>query len=731
MVNSIQRTRISTAIQLSLPLFFMSLASEVAYAQPGAQSADPGDLEEVIVTALRRAEGTAVMDTALAVKAMTGTELESRGFVSVMDAISSTPGVSVSRTIANGDAIQIRGVSAIIGDGVVGYYLDDLPYTRISTNESPDLNPYDLNRVEILRGPQGTLFGAGSQGGTVRILTQDPIMNEFSGKFTGGFYHTDDTDSDLYKIQGAINIPIVDDTLALRLVGSYRDEDGYIDMPLINEDNYNEMEQENYRAKLLWTPNEQWSVLGTYWYWEHETFSVFGDDNYEFTPTYTDLVTGGSIPAPASSVFADSENNLYGLTIRYSGESFSFTSSTSYFDNPVEEGLPVVGFQNDSDFVTQETFAQEFKFASNYDGSWNWTAGAIYLDLENEERGLFIGFSEFLPEPAVLDDSSTKYTSESWAVFGESIHELNEQWELTVGLRYYYDEREVTTFDANREPLFPIFGIENPNDDDWDQVTGRINLAWRPDDNSLYYANIAQGFRAGGLNSQTGVLDGALVGIDLELSVDPDEVISYELGAKWGLLDGNLNLEAVVYFLDWEDIQTLVTFFGPTGEAAGGAINAEGAEIPGVEFAATYQADGLTLSASANWNDAEYDGTTPGAGFVDGDPVENVPELTWSASASYIWPMGGLQGVAFLSATYTDERTSYDPVVGVPFVTDDTTLVAGRLGIEEERWSVFLTGENLTDEDGAVSSLALLANFGVPPYRVRPRTFGIEFNYNF
>ena len=374
---------------------------------------EAGAIEEIVVTALRRAEGTAVMDTALAIDAMTGTELETRGFTSVMDAVSATPGVSVSRTLANGDAIQIRGVSAIIGDGVVGYYLDDLPYTRISTNESPDLNPYDLDRVEVLRGPQGTLFGAGSQGGTVRILTQDPIMNEFSGKVTGGLNHTDSSGSDHYKVQGAINIPLIEDRLALRLAASYRDEEGYIDMPLSGEDNYNDMEQTSYRAKLLWAPNDEWSLLGTYWYWEHETFHAFGDDDYEFTPAYLDLATGGAIPAPASSVFADSENELFGLTISYEGDSFSFTSSTSYFENPVQEGLPIVGFQSDADFSTQETFAQEFKFTSISDGPWNWTFGAIYLDMENQEDSVTYGFSEFFPEPLVLEQTSTNPASES------------------------------------------------------------------------------------------------------------------------------------------------------------------------------------------------------------------------------------------------------------------------------------------------------------------------------
>ncbi len=722
---------------------FMKMASKLAVltalfvgAGVSAEVAAPGStqsettVEEIVVTALRRAEGTAIMDTALAIDAMTGTELEARGFISVMDAISTSPGVSVSRTLANGDAIQIRGVSAIIGDGVVGYYLDDLPYTRISTNESPDLNPYDLNRVEILRGPQGTLFGAGSQGGTVRILTRNPVMNEFSGKVTGAFGNTDSANSDLARIQGAVNIPLVDDKLAMRLVASYRDEDGYLDMPLIDEENYNELEQTSYRAKLLWTPNEQWSVLASYWYWEHETFSSFGNDDYEFTPAYLDLLTNGAIPAPARSVFADSQNELFGLTVSYSGDSFSFTSSTSYFDNPVQEGLPIVGFQSDSDFSTQQTFAQEFKFASDNEGLWNWTVGAIYLDMENQEDSETFGYSVFLPEPLLLDATSSSYASESWAVFGESIYRINENLEFTLGLRYFEDEREVSVVDPNREPVFALFGIANPRGDSWDKLTGRINLAWTPTEDSLYYLNIAEGFRSGGLNGPSAILDGAAIGINLPLSLDPDLVTSYEIGGKWALLDGSLNLESVIYYLDWEDIQTFSVFVGPGGNATGGALNGESATVLGFELAVRYSVGGLTLSVSGNYNDNEYDGAIAGSGVEDGDPISNVPDLTWNASAGYTWPVGNLTGIAFLGATYTDERTDYFPPA-FSYMTDATTVVAGRVGVEAANWSLFLTGENLTDEDGEVSSLAVLDAFGVPPYRFRPRTFGVELNFQF
>ncbi|MEM8660562.1 MAG: TonB-dependent receptor, partial [Pseudomonadota bacterium] len=491
------------------------------------------------------------------------------------------------------------------------------------------------------------------------------------------------------------------------------------------------LEQTNYRAKLLWTPSDKWSVLASYWYWKHETFSTFANDDYEFTPTYLDLVTlEQNIPAPANSVFADSKNELYGLTIRYEGDAFTFSSSTSYFENPVQEGQPIAGFQTDSDFSTQETFAQEFKFTSISDGPWNWTIGAIYLDMKNQEDAVTFGFSEFFPEPVVVEETSDRFTSESWAIFGESIHEFGDHWEFTLGLRYFADERDLEEINLPREPLLEALGIENPNSADFDKLTGRVNLAWTPTGDSLYYANIAQGFRSGGLNSPSAILDGEAIGIDLPSEIDPDLVTSYELGGKWVMLDGSLNLESAIYYLEWEDIQTFTVFVGPQGNATGGALNGESATVLGFELGVTYVVGGLTLSASGNYNDNEYDGAIAGSGVEDGDPITNVPDLTWNLSGTYNWPMGELNGLAFLSATYTDKRTDYFPPAS-RFTTDDVTFVSGRLGVEAERWSAYLTGENLTDEDGAVSTLAVLDEFGIPPYRFRPRTFGIELNYNF
>ena len=736
-------------------LALLPLVTAVASAQEASLSSKEQVLEEVLVTASRRAEGTAIMDTAISLEAMTGAQIESRGFTSVMDVVQQTPGVSVSKSSISGDAIQVRGVSAIIGDSVVGYYLDDLPYTRINANVLPDAQPYDLKRVEVLRGPQGTLFGAGSAGGTVRILTQDPDLETFGGKFTAAG-STTDGGGDNWRAQAALNIPLVKDTLALRLVGSKNDQDGWIDLPLVGEEDFNSREDDSYRAKLLWQVNDRLSIMASHWDWKMDAFNPWGNEEGEAFPVFTEfqwqftpdpanplapLPNGNVIPATSSRLFVNTDNELTGLTIKYDTGNYSFTSVTSELSGSYEEGYSLAGTYIEGGFDVLDSFAQEFRVASSYEGKWNWTGGAIYLDMENKRAnsgGTFIFISEELPIPGlplptgefqVAPPAPDESRSESVAVYGESIYEFNERWELTVGLRYFEDDRE----ELDRNPLYadviPILGIDNPQKASFDKLTGRVNLAFRPNDDTLYYATVAEGFRSGAVNSAAALVDGVAAGVEFPNKVDPDLLISYELGTKWSVMDGRVNVEGAVYYIDWEDIITLVVFPGSSGQLVGAGLNASAAKGMGVDLGLSYANQGLVLTLGGSYNGLEYEGDLLGAGIRDGDPVSQVPEITWSATATYNWAMGSLNGVAYLGANYTDERTDYSFLGS--FTSDDMTLVNGRVGLEGEQWGVYLTANNLLDEDGAFSQQAFLATVGADPIRVQPLTYGVEVNFNF
>ena len=213
------------------------------------------EIEEILVTADKLNTRSAI-NTPMAVSVIGGEDIERDGFTQTSELLPQTPGVLVDELYAGMSTVNIRGITSDgSGDPTVGFYLDDLPFALPPFNILPDINPYDLSHVEVLRGPQGTLYGASSMGGTVRVMTQKPEHNELSGKLTVGYSNTEKGD-DNHRVQGAINLPLINDVMSARLVASQVKRDGYIDLPLSGKDNHNDYEDQSYRVKLLYTPTD-------------------------------------------------------------------------------------------------------------------------------------------------------------------------------------------------------------------------------------------------------------------------------------------------------------------------------------------------------------------------------------------------------------------------------------------------------------------------------------------
>ncbi|NIB38143.1 TonB-dependent receptor [Pseudomaricurvus alkylphenolicus] len=712
-------------------LLFMALS---AVATTVSAEKDNWMLEEIIVTAEKRSEGASVSDTPLSISAVGGAELEARGYTSLFEAISVNPGVSSSKAGGQGESISIRGISGVVGDSPVGYYLDDMPFTRVGQNISPELNPFDLNRVEVLRGPQGTLYGSGSSGGTIRIITQDPYINEFSGKATIATSATDNGGNN-WKIQGAVNIPLIEDTLALRVVGSHIQKAGYIDRPLEGVDNFNDMEDSSHRIKVLYTPTEKLSIKASYWHMENNQPSPFADENLDYSAVFVELdpatfLPSGSVRAAESSYsLTENESDLYGVNIEYEHDWFVFVSTTSYLENDSYQGydalLAPFTFQN-----TSESFSQEFRLSSNLEGPVNWTAGFMYLDMETESTTTAGFVLQGIIPISFADFSIYTSSSEQWALYGELHYQLADNWKLTLGARYFEDDREIVDSGPSA-PFLELFGIGNPRTESFDKPTGRVNISWTPDEDSLYFLNVAQGFRSGYMNIGFSILSGAGVGVNVPLVANEELVTSYELGAKVSFLEGDLSLEAVAYHLEWDDIQTYVTFFDAQSAPGSYVENAATAEGAGLELGLVYRGvEGLVLTLSGNVNTSEYQEDGTNTGTLKGDQVTMAPKKTFSASAAYRWTLSDMTASAFLNAVYVGERTDY--TLDSSFTSDATTVVNARVGLNvNDDLGIFLTAENLTNEDGAVSQLAVFDSFGVPAVRMRPRTVGVEVNYSF
>lgn len=691
-------------------------------------------LEEILVTAEKRGERS-IMETSFSMSASTGADLEFRGVTSAIDELAAAPGASAFSPNASTAGVQIRGIAGVVGDATVGYYLDDLPFSAISVASVPNLNPFDLKQMEILRGPQGTLYGASSQGGTVRILTHDPVHNELTGRVNAGFGSVDGGDNS-WKLQGVLNVPIVEDVLSARFVASEVQDGGWVDLSLTGEDDHNDATTKTYRAKVLYTPGDRLRITASVWHSEIEAGDSVSDANsinnsvYPVFDPLTFLPVGVQ-PAPAEDFRNGNELDTYNLKLEYAFDNFSLYSSTSYMDFVQENNSAFFGAPIIQPFFL-ETFTQEVRFYSQTDSAISWSAGVFYQDIDQNQQTSAGTFLAGLEDPIFAQLIDRDSTSEQLAFFGEVGYQLSDSWSVLVGGRYYDDERSEEDFEPNTIAGLGAFGIPVVRDESFDKFTGRFNLAYTPNETQLYYLNIAQGFRSGVAQPGLSLVSALAAGVDAPVWSTEEDLISYEVGAKWGLLDGRLDLEMAAYYLEWQDIIIGLTAVDPnSGFPVGYSANAAEASGFGLDFSLAYRAtEALTLAVSGNVNSTEYDAGNLLAGIMEGDRVQYVPDETLFASLDYRKPVGdsGLQGVFYASYNHTGEISTYTVGVGEA-IADSYGILNARLGLEAERWSAYLTGSNLTDENPETLAFALF-----PPgfaYRLAPITYGVEFTFNF
>ena len=322
---------------------------------------------------------------------------------------------------------------------------------------------------------------------------------------------------------------------------------------------FNEDDDASYRAKLLIEPVENFSAVASYWHSENTTHNRFANEDLERHAALfltNPLTFGPDFTQPTVSrsndwAVAENEFDLLGLVLEYETEAYRITSSTSY--------LEYESLQLYDDFVVGvfsllfdvETFAQEINVASVQAGAFDWVLGGIYLENDMYSDFRFGLLFPGAPDPTFVPTGGTDSSVEQWAVFGEVSYDLSKRWALTLGGRYASDDRaSVSNLDPSDTPS-----------GSFEKFTGRANLAWRPTDDALLYVNFAQAYRAGGFNTRIALATALANGLEgVEPAVEPDEVTTYEIGAKFGLLEGDLDLELTAYILDWKNNQIFVQY---------------------------------------------------------------------------------------------------------------------------------------------------------------------------
>jgi len=679
---------------------------------------DASDTEEIVVTAQKREE--VLFNVPLPVQAIGNEQLQNSGINSVADLTQMIPGASVVSSATPGfDTVQIRGISSgTTGDGLVGYYIDETPFGVPNLQLTPPSGMLDVQRVEVIRGPSGTLYGGGSMGGTIKLVTARPNSQAFSGSVSAEAGSTAGGDGD-YSYTGVVNIPLVPGQLALRLAGAYDHLGGYADYDNIatvgiDQRNVNDFTGVNVRGTLLWTPSQDVDVSLMYWRIQNQQ----GASN-SLTPGYNDPTIAGFNRGPG---FTDIDMDLYSLTLNWDLGFGTLTSNSSYIDHTLDFDVPfLTSFTNDSTFDTT-SFTQEVRLASNGDARLRWLVGGFYRDAQiDSDICVYFSACSVFPIINIQGPLSTK----SWSVFGEaSLSLFDGKLIPLVGLRYFEDDR--ASHGVDRTTL-----VRSNVSATWNKLSPRFNLTYNATDNFMFYANAANGFRSGALqtpaqataaNTALGLPAGTITS-----QISPDELWTYELGTRWRTADNAFQIEASVYQTDWKDVQTQFATSAVISVANAGDYRIRGFDL-GVLWHTPL--DGLTLQLNGGINDSEIrsaPAALSAATAIDrGARVPNVPRQNYSLSATYVHELGLMGGSTLtLYSGYAYRDDQIDATTGAHSgIINDLSLSAG---IEHANWNLQVFGNNLLNDD----DLSVVAPASGAYQIIYPRRVGVRLGVSF
>ncbi|MHA7815112.1 MAG: TonB-dependent receptor [Pseudohaliea sp.] len=703
-------------------------------------------LEEVIVTATRRQSG--VQETALSISALSGEALDDNVYTNAAQFLDAVPGVTAFNTGPADNRVIIRNIATSTqetGAPTTAAYLNDFVISGV-TSSAPPLRLVDIDRVEVLKGPQGTLFGRSAMGGIIRYIANMPDTTALTGGINGYLSQTEDG-GDNAGGYGYINLPL-GDTLALRAVGYSYQHDGYIDNVELGEDDINEEDTVGGRLALRWTPSEAFTADVLYLYQE-----IDAGNNWTTTIRTPASDPAGAItpadPASRRAIGAvvqesSSDYEILNLDLEYRFDSFTaklLATRTEEEWGFVFDQREFVAITNGCvcDGVAQpsggtiDTDLLELRLVSTGGGRLDWIAGAYYEDVQDEgyQNIVYLGSGDavfgFLPveDGALAIDSEAERPSSERAVYGELGWAFTDATRLTVGYRRS-DVEFATTF-TKTDGFFLEFdgtaairGIEFATQEDVD--TYKVSLEHAFNEDLFGYVTAASGYRRGGFNQPTAIAPFS--------TYDSDTLWSYELGLKSTWLDGRLVANAALFFIDWDDIQLVVqdpVTFARTTQNAGAA------EIPGFEFSvAAMLTQHLDISVAGSVTRPELQEDVPGGvSGKEGDTLPGAAEEQFTVSANYDRPLGG-QFNLFGSLVYryvgdrlNDFNTDLDVALG------DYELMDLNVGVRSARgYSVSLFAHNLFDEAIPYTIDRQGPVFEQIPTNP-PRTVGLNLTYDF
>lgn len=696
------------------------------------RSARADSLEEIIVTAQKREESLA--EVPVPVTVLQAADLSDRSQFHLRDYFSKVPGLSLTSS-ESGPAIAIRGVISSGGNNpVVGIILDETPLgssTSIGGGYyAPDLDPADLARIEVLRGPQGTLYGASSVGGLLKYVTVDPSTDGVSGRVQLGL-NTVDQSGVGYNASGNVNVPL-GSTFAIRLSGFDRHEAGFIDNVRSSVKNVNEADISGGRFSGLWHPTEDLSIKFGVLYQYHD---LAGWPFVTQEPGVGDLQQS-LLPDAGTS---NTTFNAYNLNVDYKIGDVELASITGYSTTRTRSRFDYKGFLLDlaqAFYTTDDTlqiddnetrkFTQELRLSTAITEQMDLLAGVYYTresspwDSETfaaNPDGTFIG--------SVIR-TTWESSFEEKAVFANLTYHFTERFDVQIGGRHSDIKQSFEEVDSGiaLEPDSPSIVPKDTFSES--ASTYLLTPRWKLTDDLMVYARFASGYRPGGINA------GAISGLDESRPFKPDETRNYEIGIKGSALDNRLSFDASLYLIDWDDIQLLIT---NPDTGLGYFDNGSSARSQGVELAVQYAPiRQLRFDAWIAWNEAKLAQDMPlgaAVGF-NGDRLPFSARLSANTAVAYQFQLGELTSTVGGNVSYVGDRLgdflTADPSPRQKF--SSYTQVDLNAGVAWDLWSVDFYANNVTDQRGIVGGgkgTLVEAAFQV----IQPRTFGVSLSRDF
>lgn len=729
--------------------------------------ATPTTLGTITVTATLRSQ--TLQKVPMAVSVLTNHDIQREHLQDFADYAAATPGLMAVGTPGETE-LSIRGIASGSGQpsASVGVYVDDTPWGSSSVFAAgaaltPDIDPADLERIEVLKGPQGTLYGAGALGGVIRFITIPPDSENFYGRVKIGGTDVDGGGAG-YNVSGMINAPLVLDKLAIRASVYDRSQPGFIDDVGLGKTNVNETHTKGGRVSMLWTPTDKTSLRLTALL---QNLDSDGNSNEAVESAQTGVPVYGDLQqriAATTGTF-QGQYRLYNLTFKTDFGWAKLLSSTSYSTlagatNADATGLLFLGDQaNGQPYGTleyqpirQTKATQEFRLSSPASQTVEWLGG-VFFTHETASNTQDIYPSDYytgtqLPSPLGVPIGGTVQPStyDAYAAYVNATWHVTDRFDLEAGVRYSHDRQHYTEYGYGY-----LFGgipltLQQDTRTSGSSTTYSFTPSFHINDHNMLYLRIASGFLPGGPN----VIAPGAVGVPPTFS--PTKLTNYELGLKSTSWDDRLTTDLSVYYIDWTKIPLLTYEYPYTFLTSAGQAKSKGLEAT----IALIAAPGLKLSANAAYNDADLtkDAPFPSNG-KRGDPLPYAPKFTLSLNGDYDFAIGGgWHGYVGASYQYIDERStdyafSY-PIPGVlpPLPASPTipgySTINLRAGVNRGQWSIDGYIKNVTNQRGITEANSwtdympvagrvnpVTGRFEDNVGIITPRLFGISVTWNF